>query len=63
MDPKIYLKNKIPHSFLITPTTLQEVYDLIGELDDNKSSGPCSIPSKFLTPINGNIYSDICSTF
>ena len=55
MDPKIYLKNKIPHSFLITPTTPQEVYDLIGELDDNKSSGPCSIPSKFLTPINGNI--------
>ena len=55
MDPKIYLKNKLPHSFLITPTTPQEVFDLIDELDDNKLSGPCSIPSKFLTPINGNI--------
>ena len=65
MDPKMYLKNKIPHSFLITPTTPQEVYGLIDELDDNKSSGPCSIPSKFLKLINGNIsipFSDICNT-
>ena len=66
MDPKMYLKNKIPRSFLITPTTPQEVYDLIDELDDNKSSGPCSIPSKFLKLINGNIsipFSDIWKVF
>ena len=65
MDPKTYLKDVVQHSFLIAPTSPNEVHDLISDLDDNKSSGPCSIPSKFLKLVNNDIsipFSDICNT-
>ena len=45
---KLYLKDRIPHSFFISPTNAQEIYDMIKNLDETKSSGPCSIPIKLL---------------
>ena len=63
-DPSFYLSPRIPYSFLIAPTTSQEVFDLIGTLDDSKSSGPSAIPTKFLIMARNEIsmpFSDICN--
>ena len=43
-----YLKNPKPNSIFISPTTEQEIKNIIKSLDDNKASGPCSIPIKIL---------------
>ena len=64
-DPSIYLSPRIPHSFLIAPTTPHEVNDLIATLDDSKSSGPSVIPTKFLKMARNEIstpLSDICNS-
>ena len=45
---KHYLSPRILNSFLLSPTTPQEIHDIIKELDENKSSGPCSVPTKLL---------------
>ena len=47
-DPSIYLSSKVPHSLLLAPTTSHELSEIISNLDDSKSSGPSSIPTKLL---------------
>ena len=42
---KVNLPPRIPHS-LISPTNPEEINDLINSLDDTKSCGPCSVPTK-----------------
>ena len=50
-----YLNDRIPYSFLISPTTPQEIID-INNVDGSKSSGPCSVPTKMLKLlVNGDI--------
>ena len=64
-DPKVYLKSKITSSFIISPTSPHEICEIIGNLDDSKSSGPCSIPTKFLKLVRNEIsvpFSDICNS-
>ena len=46
--PSFYLKQRVERSFEILPTTNAEVMTLILQLDDSKSSGPSSIPTKIL---------------
>ena len=45
-----YLKDPITDTFFISPTTPEEVYKSIQELQVNKSSGPISIRTKILKP-------------
>ena len=47
-NPSLYLKNRVTNSFLISPTSTDEIENLIKDLDDSKSTGPCSIPTKIL---------------
>ena len=47
------------------PTTPKEISDIIGAQDDTKSSGPCSIPTKFLKMAKEDIsvtFSEICNS-
>ena len=63
---KVYLPLRIPHSFLISPTKPEEINDLINSLDDTKSCGPCSVPTKMLKLVSKETsipLSNICSTF
>ena len=47
-DPNIYLSSRVPHSLLLAPTTSHELNEIISNLDDSKSSGPSSIPTKLV---------------
>ena len=50
--------------FLISPTNPVEIETLINSLDDSKSSGPTSIPTRLLKLIGKKIaipFSDICN--
>lgn len=44
----LYLNPRISNNFLISPTSPNEIIDLIDSLDDSKSPGPCVIPTKLL---------------
>ena len=35
-DPTYYLKSRVPVSFIISPTTLKEIIDIISSLDNTK---------------------------
>ena len=62
---KVYLPPRIPHTFLISPTNPEEINDLINSLDDTKSCGPCSVPTKTLKLVSKEIsipLSNICNT-
>ena len=64
-DPTFYMKSCTPFSFLISPTNPQEINEIIGSLNESKSSGPSSIPTKILKLIRHEIslpFSDICNT-
>ena len=61
----MYLKNRISESFLISSTTPHEISEIIGSFQDSKSSGPYSIPTKYLKMIKDDIsipFSDICNS-
>ena len=47
-DYSKFLKNPNKDSFFITPTSKEEVASIIKTFKNNKSSGPFSIPIKFL---------------
>ena len=49
------LKNLIVESFFLTPTTSEEMSDLIQTLSLNKSTGPNSIPTSILKKIKNEI--------
>ena len=62
--PKCYIGPRIPYSFLIAPTNPKEICDIINTLDEHKSSGPCSIPTKMLKLVRNELslsFSDICN--
>ena len=62
---KCYLGPRIPYSFFTAPTNPKEICDLINTLDENKSSGPCTIPTKLLKVASKELsltFSDICNT-
>jgi hypothetical protein len=61
---KLYLNPRIPHSFLISPTNPQEIIDIVNTLDESKSSGPCSVPTKLLKLARHELaipFSEICN--
>ena len=53
--PKCYLGPRIPYSSLIAPTNPKEICDIINTLDEHKSSGPCSIPTKMLKLVRNEL--------
>ena len=60
-----YLNDRISQSFLFSPTTPQEIIDIINSLDGSKSSGPCTVPTKMLKLIAKDMpipFNDICIT-
>ena len=64
-NPTSYLKSRVYHPFLISPTNPNEINNIINALDISKSSGPCSIPIKLIKLVSDNIsipLSDICNT-
>ena len=61
--PSKYLKNRNPNSFLISPTTPSEICDIIGSLDDTKSSGPNSIPIKLLKIGKDTLSTQLCNIY
>ena len=61
---KHYLCPRNPSVFLTSPTTPLEIVDIINTLDDTKSSGPCSVPTKLLKLVRNELaipFSDICN--
>ena len=54
-NPNIYLSTKIPHSLILSPTSPQEISNIINLIDESKSSGPSSIPTKVLKLVNNQI--------
>ena len=50
-----YLKNPIAELFILTPTTPEEITDLIKTLSSNKSTGPNSITTSILEKIKNEI--------
>ena len=46
-------------TFFITPTTVEEVNDLISDLKANKSIGPSSLPTKIMKQLNDIIASPL----
>ena len=64
-DPSIYFSSRVPHSLLLAPTTSHELNEIISNLDDSKSSGPSSIPTKLLKLVRNEIsptFSKICNS-
>ena len=49
-----YLKNPATNSFLIKPTTPNEIEDIIAKFDTTKSTGPNSVPNKI---VKGDVHS------
>ena len=54
-----FLKNTNNLNFFITPTTVEEVNDLISDLKANKSTGPSSLPTKIMKQLNDIIASPL----
>ena len=50
-----YLKNQIAELFILTPTTPEEISDLIQTISSNKSTGPNSITTSILKKIKNEI--------
>ena len=50
-----YLKNPVSHSFLMESADLKEIIIIIDSLNNNKASGPYSIPTSILKLIKSNI--------
>ena len=58
-----YLKTPNPKSFLIKPTTPQEIELIISKLDTNKAVGPNSIPNKLIKSISKSISIPLTNIF
>ena len=54
-----FLKNPNNLTFFITPTTVEEVNDLISDLKASKSIGPSSLPTKIMKQLNDIIASPL----
>ena len=63
-NPKYYLKTQVPYSLLLSPTNPQEICDIINTLDDSKSTGTCTIPTRLIKVARAQIsipFSEICN--
>jgi len=58
-----YLKSPNPKSFLIKPTTPQEIQNIISKLDTSKSVGPNSIPNQLIQSISESISTPLTNIF
>ena len=54
-----FLKNPNNLTFFITPTTVEEVNDLISDLKASKSIGPSSLPAKIMKQLSDIIASPL----
>ena len=54
-----FLKNPNNLTFFITPTTVEEINDLISDLKASKSTGPCILPTKIIKHLNDIIASPL----
>ena len=54
-----FLNNPNNLTFFITPTTVEEVNDLISDLKASKSIGPSSLPTKIMKQLNDIIASPL----
>ena len=57
-------QKRVPESFFIAPTNPNEHSEIIGALDDTKSTGPCSTPTTFRRIAEVDIsvtFSEICN--
>ena len=54
-----FLKNPNNLTFFVTPTTVEEVNDLISDLKASKSIGPSSLPTKIMKQLNDIIASPL----
>lgn len=64
-NPKTYLGSRVGTDFIFSPTSSQEITDIINSIDVSKSSGPSPIPTKILKLILNEIaptLSDICNS-
>ena len=62
---KSYLKSRVTSNFILSPTNPQEIMEIIDELDESKSSGPCPIPTNILKMVKNDlsvVFSDICNS-
>ena len=65
INPGTYLKDKVIQSLLLSPSTPQEIYDIIGSLDESKSTGNCTIPTKLIKLAKHDIsipFNEICNS-
>jgi len=63
-DYNKYLSSRITTSFITSPITPNEIIEIINNLDDSKSIGPCSVPTKLLKIAKDEItipFSEICN--
>ena len=61
---KKYLSPRIPTCFITSPTTPNEIIEIINNLDDTKSIGPCTVPTNLLKIAKDEItipFSEICN--
>ena len=54
-----FLKNPNNKIFFITPTTIEEVNDIISDLKSSKSTGLSSLPIKLMKQLNNTIVSTL----
>ena len=58
-----YLSNENPDTFFLSPTNKEEIKFILSSLDINKSTGPCSIPSKNLNMFKNDISEQLADLF
>ena len=58
-----YLKNPNSKSFMISPTSNNEIIDIISNMDTSKSVGPNSIPNQLIQSIKNSIATPLANIF
>ena len=54
-----YLPSTSEHSFFISPCTKEEISDIISTLNNSKSVGPNSIPTRILKTLKNEIFNHL----
>ena len=60
---KAFLKNPNPHSFMMKPTSPEEIEDIISKFNTSKKTGPNSIPQTIFQSIKKHISIPLCNMF
>ena len=58
-----YLTNGNPDSFFFSPANKEEIKIILSSLDISKTTGPCSIPCKFLNMLKNDISEQLADLF